>query len=351
MKIKLLIIFGTISILFCSCVAIHYLSIKKSEKELTFFKKSSINIGLVQSDVQQTVKFPFRNNEGEQVKILKVDKSCSCSSEIVFPEEVILPGQTGEIVIGKYVPKAGLRKVFFNVKLDNGHEFPFNIISDAYQNIFFSPSELIFPIIIRHKGIKESLNLIGNIGGIYIKSIKVKSINEDWLTVKTTINKRNEVLEKSGEKKLVSLATIQVMIKPDAPEGVFSKVIVMQIYDNEGKMHELDFRCRGEIREEIYAIPQHLIILNNMDSNNYQGKIEIRSFLDEFKLISVESDILRCDFISNESPSKLAIIKVKIKENINSYEGKINFHIDHPRITSISIPVKIIFQQNFIKEN
>ena len=333
----------------CICLVIACLYSYGSSKKSIFFENPDVYIGRVPVGIPQSVKFRFMNNEDEPIKILKVRKSCSCGSDIIFPDEPIFPGQGGEIVIGKYTPGAGLKKATFALKMADGKDNLFSITSRGYIDAFLSTRELRFPLISRQQGREESITLIGNRDiKVSHDSVSVKPLRIDWLTVQVQKPERREVIQKNGDYQVsndlqrpITLATIRVKINPGAPVGEFSEMVLIQIEDQKGKIREMSFKCLGEIKEEVYAMPQRLIILNK-DDGVYEGEITLRSLHDPFTITSVNSKNLECDFNPNQVNAHQAFVKVKIPENTQFNEGKVCIKIDHPRISDILIPVKVI---------
>ena len=350
-KKSILIISGALVVIVCICFIEVFLNSNRVSKEAGFFEKPVVDIGRVKAGVSQSVSFCFQNNEDESIRILEVKQSCSCGSKITFPNEPILPGQKGEVVIGKYIPKVGLKKANFALKLDNGNYQLFSILSKAYLDLFLSTNELRFPLVAKQRGSQKTVILMGNPEEILsLESIIIHPLRSKWLTVDVLNPEESGIqqLDKSYQgsqhsSKPAPVAVIRVKLIPGAPVGKFSEVVIIQVEDREKKTCELSFKCFGEIKEEVYVIPQRLIILKEAD-NDYHGEILLRSISDPFKIVSAESDMLNCDIVHNQISSNEILINVGISQNMQSKEGNVYIKIDHPNVSDISVPVKILYR-------
>jgi hypothetical protein len=200
--------------------------------QIPFFENSAIDVGRVIVGVSKIVNFTFANNGDRPIKILKVSQSCSCSGDISFPIEAVLPGEEGEITV-HYFPKAGRQRALFVAKLGNGQKHPFAILSTGYLDTFLSTNELRFPLISKDIGFERTLILMGDSKVFSSNSVSVGSLEATWLTVDVLEPECTEALQeverpelplRSGNSSATPLATLRVVVHPKAPYNTPQKL-------------------------------------------------------------------------------------------------------------------------------
>ena len=85
---------------------------------------TSINLGLVTKNEAQDLSFEFTNNSNESIRIIEAKGSCGCTN-IDYPDQEILPGETASISAQFKSGKLGAFRKNIRIKTTESEEFTF----------------------------------------------------------------------------------------------------------------------------------------------------------------------------------------------------------------------------------
>ncbi|MCK4821321.1 DUF1573 domain-containing protein [bacterium] len=315
--------------------------IQQTSKSLKFLTTST-HLGLVPVGSDQKVSFKCRNVTDKEIRIDSVKSSCACIADVIYPKDAIMPGEESTIDIDYRVGE-GKKKYALLAELSSGESQVLTVSSEGYYDVRLSAEKIEFSPVAQNTGGKMSIVFYGDREIFDINSIMIPTDTPDWLHLRITEIEDSVVespfaLNSYRDARMCPVATIELLLKAGAPMGRFFENFTFDVVSEAGDKRELILKCVGEIVAEVSSLPARVIMLDSQEAHWEQ--VTIRSINEPFRITSIETECIECDYKVSEKPTFIAQIKVKKKNNnIPTDKNCISVYLEHPTITKLDIPV------------